>query len=408
MIPILAASNTLKILTGIVELLLFIAAIGWAIVRWIKKSDEPISLIVRLGFSAAILLGILGLAATAKDTETMIMSVLVGAVGGLFLAMLWGGSFCAWVASPFENLFTGGSQSIEARALYSMAYGKRKRGLHQEAIAEIQSQLEKFPGDFEGEMLLAEIYAEDLKEFPKAEEVILSTVQHEKRSPQNIAYALNRLADWHLKFHQDRDAARGVFERIVELLPDSEQAQMAAQRIAHLTPAEMLAEQKERTPITLQHHEEHIGLLGKVADLRAPDDPAKRAQGYIKHLEQFPNDNDAREQLAIIYVEHYKRIDLAIDQLEQLIATPGQAAKAVVHWLNTIADWHIKMKGDVTAAKMTLLRIGERFPDSAAAANAEKRISFLRMETRQQQYVTTVKLGSYEQNIGLKRKADES
>jgi hypothetical protein len=76
----------------------------------------------------------------------------------------------------------------------------------------------------------------------------------------------------------------------------------------------------------------------------------------------------------------------------------------VVHWLNTIADWHIKSNGDLAAAKLALLRIGERYPDSAAAANAQKRISFLRMETRTQQHVSTLKLGSYEQNIGLKAK----
>jgi len=255
--------------------------------------------------------------------------------------------------------------------------------------------------------MLAEIYAEDLKDFSKAEEIVLTTIRHEKRSPQNIAYALGRLADWHLKFHQDRDSARAVLERITEMLPDSEQAQMAAQRIAHLTPAEMLAEQKQRTPLTLQVHEEHIGLQGQVVDPRPVDDPAKRAQEYIKHLEQFPTDNDAREQLAMIYAEHYKRVDLAVDQLEQLIATPGQTAKAVVHWLNTIADLHLKMNADIASARLTLQRIVELFPEGAAAANAQKRITFLRFETRSQAHAETVKLGSYDQNIGLKGKTPE-
>ncbi len=79
----------------------------------------------------------------------------------------------------------------------------------------------------------------------------------------------------------------------------------------------------------------------------------------------------------------------------------------MVHWLNTIADWHLKMNSDIAAAKITLQRIGELFPESAAAANAQKRISFLRLETRPQQQTTTVKLGSYEQNIGLNRKSGE-
>ena len=42
-----------------------------------------------------------------------------------------------------------------------------------------------------------------------------------------------------------------------------------------------------------------------------------------------------------------------------------------------------------------------------AAANAQKRISFLRFETRSQAHTETVKLGSYEENIGLKGKLPE-
>src|SRR5687768_17816886 len=49
-----------------------------------------------------------------------------------------------------------------------------------------------------------------------------------------FAYTLNTLADWQLKYGQDIEAARQSLERIVARYPGTEEAQVAAQRIAHL------------------------------------------------------------------------------------------------------------------------------------------------------------------------------
>jgi len=66
--------------------------------------------------------------------------------------------------------------------------------------------------------------------------------------PNSIAYALNTLADWQLKYHQDPEAARETLERVQQMLPGTEYANLAAQRIAHLGGVEMqLAAHEPRT-----------------------------------------------------------------------------------------------------------------------------------------------------------------
>jgi hypothetical protein len=132
------------------------------------------------------------------------------------------------------------------------------------------------------------------------------------------------------------------------------------------------------------------------------EDPAQLAAAYIKRLDEFPADNEARERLAVLYAEHYQRLDLAEQQLEQLVAVPNQPPRQVVHWLNLIADLQVKVGGDVERARQTLQRIPEIFPKSAYAENALNRIAYLNLEAKGQQKSQAVKLGSYEKYLGLK------
>lgn len=106
--------------------------------------------------------------------------------------------------------------------------------------------------------------------------------------------------------------------------------------------------------------------------------------------------------MAAIYGDRFQRLDLASDQLEQLISVPHQPAKQVVHWLNSLADLQIKLTEDATLARMTLQRIVDRFPKAAAAESALNRIAHLNLEFKRKQKSQAVKLGSYDQNLGLK------
>jgi hypothetical protein len=123
---------------------------------------------------------------------------------------------------------------------------------------------------------------------------------------------------------------------------------------------------------------------------------------YVRHLEEFPYDNDARENLALLYANHYQRLDLATGQLEQLIAFPNQPTRQVVRWLNLLADLQIQFEASEESIRQTLERIVESYPKTAAAETASHRLAHLRLELRGKKQSQAVKLGSYEQNIGLK------
>jgi tetratricopeptide (TPR) repeat protein len=322
--------------------------------------------------------------------------------GGI-LAALWTGNICRTIAKPIGDLYDGGDEEIEPQPFYSVARGLRARGNYAQAVAEIEKQLANFPGDFDGQLLLAEIQVTDLKDIKATEDTVQAICDVPKQTPQHIAAALNTLADWHLKFAKDHQAARRDLERIGELCPNSEAALGAAQRIAHLGAEEKPWSLHERKKHVVPEGIKNYGLMAHPPRI-APEEvsPEKLAADYTAHLERHPLDMEAREKLAVIYADHYQRLDLATEQLEQMIEQPQQPARSVAHWLNRLADLQIRCGNDYAAAKLTLQRIVDRFPNLAAADLARNRIELLRLEFRSKEKSQVRKLGSYEQNIGLK------
>jgi len=66
---------------------------------------------------------------------------------------------------------------------------------------------------------------------------------------------------------------------------------------------------------------QNLGLLRDQDHLKPSEsDPEQVAAECVKHLEQHPLDTEARERLAVIYADHYKRLDLATGELEQKTA----------------------------------------------------------------------------------------
>lgn len=398
---------TWEFIRGILILLGFGAGLVWLLIRWLRRShDDPGRLISKWIISGIVIgfvLIVLVPTILAGGYGAAFMMPMV-AVCGLILAVLWVPNIAGMVARPISALYDGGQVSSEPRPFYSIASAKRKRGQYHEAIREIQKQLERFPGDFEGQMMVAEIQAENLNDLQGAQISVERICNQPSHPPRNIAFALSSIADWQLKYAQDRDAARQALERIITMFPDSEPAQLAAQRIAHLSSTERLLESHDRARIALPHFAEDVGLKGDNLGLVKPEDPAAVAAGYVKHLEEYPQDNEIREKLALLYADHYRRLDLAQDQLEQLIAQPNVHTRHVVHWLNLLADVQVKLTDETTAAAQSLQRIVERFPHSAASETAERRLAHLPLELRANKKSQAIALGSYEQDIGLKRR----
>lgn len=327
----------------------------------------------------------------------------LAAICSLALAIIWRHDIAALIARPFGDLYTGGSVPPEPRPMYSIAQSHQKKGHYLEAIGEIRQQLERFPTDLEGHLLLAQIQAENLQDLPGAELTIHRFCAQPGHAPRNIVFALYSLADWHLRYGRDRDAAQRALEKVIELLPDTEFSLGAAQRIAHLGNTEMLLSPLERKKFAVPEAVAHLGLLRGTDQPKPPEpEPGKIAAEYVRHLEQHPFDTEVREKLALIYAEHYGRIDLAVDQLEQMIGQANQPARLVAHWLNVLADVQIRAGADYETVKATLERIIEFGPALASADTARRRIDLLKLEMKSKAQTAAVKLGTYEQNIGLK------
>lgn len=380
--------------------LVCLALLIWFMIYWIKNSNEDATgLIIRWCATALIVIFMITGAVTARDPFAQIAMILVGAVCGLVLAVLWVPTFCSWVAMPFMGLYTGGDTQYEPRPAYSIAEARRNRGKYREAVAEVRKQLEKFPFDLQGHLLLAEILAEHLNDLPGACMSIEQWLGQPELSPANASVALNRLADFHLRYGLDPVAARQALERIVQAAPESEPARQAAQRIAHLATPAMLAEKHDRPKIAMRQGVQNIGLRTDTAGLRPQEaDQADEAGKLIAHLNEFPGDAEAREKLALLYANHFNRLDLAMDQLEEMIAMPNQPVKQVAHWLNVVADLNVKISGDLAAAELAMQRIMERFPGTAHADNARQRLAYLKVELRGQKKSQAVRLGSAESN----------
>ncbi|MGA3283280.1 MAG: tetratricopeptide repeat protein [Verrucomicrobiota bacterium] len=378
----------------------------WLFIRSLKRSENPPKLIFKWIFTVivvgfALKVAVPGFRAGGLEALSALFLMLIC---GAAMAVTWRHSIIEVIAKPLTGAIDGGNEPPEPKPYYSIALTKQKLNKPLEAIVEIRKQLEKFPNDFEGVMLLAGIQAEEMKDLPGAEITLNLFCDSPGAPPRQVAAAMNQLADWHLKLAQNADAARTALEKIIERFPETELSLQAAQRIAHLGGAEKnLLAAHDRQPMAVPEGIKNVGLL-ESSEFLQPEkmEPGKLAAVYVKHLEQHPLDTEIREKLAIIYADHYQRLDLATGELKQLIEYPNQPAKHVAHWLNLLADLQIRHGADYDTVRQTLEKIVERFSDSAVAELARARLGRLKLELKGQKETPGVKLGVYEQKLGLK------
>src|SRR6266511_140666 len=147
-----------SILASVLSLLACIAIIGWFLWRCLKSSDDPARLISKWVLTFVVLV-LCAVATAGIGWSPMLPSI--AAVFGILLTLIWGSTVGELLAKPFTSMMDGGAAEGEPVPIYSIAEAKRKRGKYQEAIAEVQKQLQRFPTDFQSWMLLAEIQAEN-------------------------------------------------------------------------------------------------------------------------------------------------------------------------------------------------------------------------------------------------------
>ena len=391
--------RTADIITGVIGLIVAVALVGAGVVFMLKKSAEPSKILYKLIFTVPFVLGCLWLA-----PHMFIWGPFLIVCMAVVLSFMWTPHIGEWVASPISSLFDGGNEPPEKKPFYSIAMTKRNRGKPQEAVMEIRRQLDQFPNDFEGVMLLARVQAEDLADLSGAE-TTLNQFSDSKGAPMiQVAAAYTQLADWHMKISGDADAARAALQKIITRFPDTESALQAEQRIAHLVEAEkMILAQQDRKTYEVQEGVKNIGLLDSTEFLKPKEvEPGKLAAVYVKHLEAHPHDIEVREKLALSYARDFKRLDLATMELAQLINEPKHKPKQVAHWLNMLANLQVELGADIDTVRATLLKIVERFPDLPISDLAQRRLARLENEFKGLRQSSSVKMGEYEQNIGLK------
>jgi len=389
----------MKITVDVVVSVIGVAFFIWLAVRALKRAEDPAKMFFKLAFTIPFVIFCIWLAG-----RTGLFGPFVIVAMGVVLSVMWTPHLSEWIFKPLTSLYDGGTEPPEPKPYYSIAQTKRKLNHPLEAMIAVREQLAKFPNDYEGVMLLAAIQAEDTKDLASAEITLNHFCDQPNPPPLRFAAAMKQLADWHIKLAQDVDSARAALEKIIARFPDTELSLQAAQRIAHLGGTEkQLIASLDRQPMAVPEGIKDAGLRDSIRDLvPAETDPAQLAADFVKHLEQHPLDTEAREKLALIYADYYQRLDLTTAELNQLIETPNQPGKRVAHWLNLLADLQIRLGADYETVRGTLEKIVERFPDLAAGEMARTRLGRLKLELKGKKETPGVKLGVYEQNIGLK------
>lgn len=306
--------------------------------------------------------------------------------------------------SLLTDSFTGGSEVEELRPFYARAVAYRKRGNTAAARTEIEGQLHRFPNDATGMMMLAELQADAEQDLPGALATLDELLEAPNRAPSEAALALQQKASWQLTRLQDNEGARASLQRIIDEFPGTEAAFTARQQVAHLFGKATEPTPEDPPRLVVVHHPERLGLIEAApsAEAAEPDHEPETAR-LVAHLVEFPDDFAARERLAMLYGGRWNRPDLASDQWEQLIQRTTATPRQLAHWINQLADLQLRSPNGAGAARLTLERIMEKFPNSPWAEQAESRIRLLGLDQRAKAAPRTLRLGTYEKNLGLKR-----
>ena len=353
----------------------WLAAAGtiWLFGRSLNTDEEPPPVLVAK-FLTTVLLFCLFVRAGQQIAAGNPFKLFTGLFCAMGMAGLWSKTIGELIAKPFAGLYTD-AREAEARPLYSQAIAQRMQSHFAECERLLRAQLEKFPKDFEGQMMLASLQAENLQDLPGALATIEGILAQTCHPENQLAYALTTVADWQVQFARDPDAARGALERIQRLFPDTSLALTASQRIAHLETKEELAARDDERARPMPEFERDIGLRGLKSSVRPREEsPEEMTARFVRRLEKHPLDWEAREELARLYATHYDRMDLAAAQLEQLIAVPNQPPQLVVHWLTLLAELQLEHGKNTPAARAAWQRIVDLFPGSAFATRAEMAI----------------------------------
>ena len=173
--------------------------------------------------------------------ELFVTSTLIGCVSGAFSLLLiyFLGPIAlpaaiAILLLPVVHFTTHHAELFIPQPSYSKAVARMKFGKYAEAEWAVINELEKSDKDFEGWMILADLYANNYRKMEDTAQVILDICNDPNSQPIQISLACHKLADWQLSIWENPDGARAALELLCRKLPDTHFARMARQRIASI------------------------------------------------------------------------------------------------------------------------------------------------------------------------------
>lgn len=324
-----------------------------------------------------------------KDFKTLCLTCLLGlGIPAAIIVWLGGLPDAGLAATLMLGPIAGYSRDIlqprKLPPMYSRAVARIKFGKYTEAEWEIIKELENWEDDFEGRMMLADLYAHHFNDLAEAQKTILELCNQPKLIPSQLSVALHRLADWHLKLAENPDGARRALQVVCDRFPGTHLARMPQLRINQL-PANTaeLREQQTARPIPLP------ALGDKLDTPPAPassgidrKQAAKLANSCVEQLKRNPDNVGAREKLARILAEHLGQASLGIEQITLLLNMPNRSDAERAEWLGLIAAWHLKYGQDSDAGRRFLARLVQEFPHSPQAFAARRRLELLDRELK--------------------------
>ena len=303
--------------------------------------ENPVGpFIIKVAISVLLLIGAWMLGGGGKVGVLLMIAPMV------LVGMLWVGPLMDYLGGGAINSLLGGGEQLEAKPLYSMAEAKWRQGNPQLAVELIEEELEKFPCDFEGQMLKAQIQFESLSDFLSAEGTLLCVTAQPQHGSGQIARALYQLADWQQK-QGDNQSMKATLTALRDRFPESGIEMTCAQRLA-------------RMDFSIESND--------------PRDASEIVSECLKQLEEHPLDNHTREQLARVYFERYGKPDLAWEEMNILFKNKFQQPRDISRWLSLMADWHLK-KNNVKGARDCLQQIIARYPDLPFCEEAQDRLT---------------------------------
>jgi hypothetical protein len=335
------------------------AVLAWILVHEAKAADSK----PQKDFKRLCWICILGLGVPAG------IVLLIGGLPALGLAAIF-------VLGPMAGYAPTYLHPKKLRPIYARAIARMKFGKYTEAEWEIIHELERCEDDFEGWMMLADLYATHFHDLAGAERTILDLCDQPTVNASQQAVALHRLADWHLKLARDPRGARRALGLLADRMKGSHLARMALLRMDQLPEsAEELRDQQSAASIPLP-------ALGDNLD-HAPGDAepklerkraAQLANACVEKLKRNPDNISVREKLARIFTEQLERADLGIEQIDLLLNVPHQPEARRAEWLGMVAAWHLKYRQDRDAGRKALERLVREFPSTTQAMAARYRL----------------------------------